>query len=320
MRIPFPAWILCVSLFLVLPAGCRPDMSVISSTVTRFPADGVSGGTVRAVCADGESLKEPLGRKDAIEIVAREKDSDTDIIYFRSTGKPGIVRFETDDGAVLRLTFFKNDGDIDCDGFSDAVELSSEDDRAAFRRWFVRIAQSQFLKSNKSWNGKERDCAGLIRYAYREALKKHDGRWIRRCGIIIDKNIPDVGKYAYPDVPIIGIRIFKIADGSASDTSSFGEFADASTLALLNTFPVSRDIREAKSGDLLFFRFENNREYPYHSMIVDREDGDEIKCIYHTGTADIIKRVDPSYLAGSPYEPSVQNRKFLGVYRFHILE
>ncbi|HNX57452.1 MAG TPA: DUF1175 family protein [Spirochaetota bacterium] len=312
--------ILSAALVLSCGAGCGHEKSTLTSSVTRFPADGVSGGSIRAVVADGAVISGPAGRTDAIEIVAREKDSGADVIFFKSTGRPGTVTYRTSDGAVLHLTFFKNDSDIDGDGFPDVIELSSEDDRAAFRRWFVRIAQSQFLKRNASWNNRERDCAGLIRYSYREALKKHDERWIRRSGIVIDKNIPDVKTYSYPDIPLVGERIFKIKDGEASDLKSFGDFADAATIALLNAFPVSRNLADAESGDILIFRFEENGEYPYHTMIVDREDGNSVKCIYHTGTADLIKRVDPSYLAGSPYEPSAQNRRFLGVYRFHILE
>lgn len=318
MRKRFLLFIKSAILVSLCCAGCRHEKSTLSSSVTRFPADGVSGGSIRAELTDGTVLSGPAGRTAAIEIVAREKDSGADVIYFRSTGKPGTATFRTSDGAVLHLTFFKNDGDIDGDGFPDVIELSSEDDRAAFRRWFVRIAQSQFLKRNASWNDRERDCAGLIRYSYREALKKHDERWIRRSGIVIDKNIPDVKKYSYPDVPLVGERIFKISDGDASDMKTFGDFADAATIALLNAFPVSRNLSDAESGDILIFRFEENGEYPYHTMIV--ESGDSVKCIYHTGTADLIKRVDPSYLAGSPYEPSAQNRRFLGVYRFHILE
>ncbi|HEY1406744.1 MAG TPA: DUF1175 family protein, partial [Spirochaetota bacterium] len=300
--------------------GCHLQKSTLSSTVLRFPADGVSGGTVRVMLARGATLKDLGGDTGSIAVVARERDGDTDVIYFRSTQKKGTVRFETSDGAVLRLTFYKNDGDIDGDGFPESAELSSEEDRTAFRQWFVRIAQSQFIRSNHSWSGKERDCSGLIRYAYREALKKHDERWLKRSGIVIDKNLPDVKKFNYPDLPILGTRIFKVSEGPASDISTFGEFADASTLARLNTFFVSRNIEDAKSGDLLFFRFEENREYPYHSMIVDRDESGSIFCIYHTGTADIIKRVGPSYLAGSHYEPTVTNERFLGVYRFHILE
>jgi uncharacterized protein YfaT (DUF1175 family) len=285
-----------------------------------FPADGKSGGTVRIKLHGNASLRGPLGDTAAIRVTAREDEDGVMVIYFASTGKPGVVRFETSDGAFLRLTFLKSGGDVDDDGFPDEAELNTEEDRMSFRRWFVRIAESQFLKSGRSWNSHERDCAGLIRYAYREALKRHDDTWHRRNAIIIDKNLPDIRKFTYPDVPRIGMRIFKVKEGPYGDLSTFGSFADVSALARLNCVFITRDLSDALPGDILFFRFEENMNAAYHSMIVTRDEKGSIALVYHTGTADMIKRVDPLYLAGSIYEVSPGNPRFLGVYRFHILE
>src|SRR6267142_3100282 len=64
--------------------------------------------------------------------------------------------------------------DSDSDGIPDAAELQSYLDRENFRRWFTLIAEGQFYEINKQWNADQRDCAGLVRFAWREALRHHD--------------------------------------------------------------------------------------------------------------------------------------------------
>jgi uncharacterized protein YfaT (DUF1175 family) len=291
--------------------------------VTRFPADGKSTGrlTYTAAHSGNECLKGPFGKKESVKVVARESDERGEHLFFRSTGVPGKVWFEGADGSKLDLTFYKTVSDIDEDGFPDVSELDTEEDRNAFREWFVRIAESQFLKHNASWNDTERDCAGLIRYSYREALKQHNNTWLLRSGLVVDKNIPDIQKFHYPDVPGIGDKIFKIRSGNAEELESFGSFADALTLSKFNTGFVSRSLTDAKKGDILFFRIEGRGKVQFHSMIVASADKGPIMLIYHTGKQDVIKRVESVYLKGSEvFNPDEKNERFLGVFRFHILE
>jgi uncharacterized protein len=316
MRVLFPA-LLALSVF----SSCAAqDKSTLSSSVLAFPADGISGGVVNCVLKGKKTaLYGPSGDVESIVINARERNGATERIFFKSSGKAGRVRFYTDDGANLNLTFYKSMYDSDGDGFPDSAELVTEGDRDAFRRWFVRIAESQFLKKNPSWNRNERDCAGLIRYAYREALKKHDDRWLARSGVVVDKNLPDVMRFNYPAVPVLGEKIFKIKAGSANNISGFGLFADAGVLLSQNTVFVSRKITEARIGDILFFNLES-AESPYHSMIICEVKDDPI-VVYHTGKDDVVKRVPLSYLKSSgPFEITESNSRFLGIYRFKILE
>src|SRR6185436_1572070 len=60
--------------------------------------------------------------------------------------------------------------DSDNDGIPDAAELQSFMDRENFRRWFTLIAEAQFYQLSEQWNAEQRDCAGLVRFALREAL------------------------------------------------------------------------------------------------------------------------------------------------------
>src|SRR5215475_1797039 len=72
--------------------------------------------------------------------------------------------------------------DSDDDGVPDAAELRSSDDRDSFRRWFAYIAEMQFYKLSEAWNEDQRDCAGLVRFAWREALRAHDRAWYQMMG------------------------------------------------------------------------------------------------------------------------------------------
>ena len=59
------------------------------------------------------------------------------------------------------------------------VRLSDEADRAAFRGWFVLLADAAYYKPVSEVT----DCAGLIRYAVREALRPHPTEWQRRAAL-----------------------------------------------------------------------------------------------------------------------------------------
>ncbi len=297
---------------------CQAD--TLTSSLTSIPADAISGGVVvlnKTLLSEDKII---MPTSNFIEIISIDKTSNQTKVYFRSTTKAGKVVFQSEKGLHLELDFYSPVSDSDEDGFPDSVELSRED-AERFRSWFVRIADSQFVKPNSYWNPNERDCAGLIRYSYREALKKHDADWFIQSGISLDKNLPDTASYSYPNVPFLGEKIFKQKKGSALDLESFGTFADAETLFRLNTIFISKNIVEAKRGDLLFFENRGEIRFPFHSMIVSGIASTEPIVIYHTGDGNILKRVPISYLASSKiFRVSPENPYFLGVYRFSILE
>ena len=59
------------------------------------------------------------------------------------------------------------------------IRLADESDRAAFRAWFVLLADAQFERQTEDVN----DCAALVRHAVREALRTHTPEWVRRSGL-----------------------------------------------------------------------------------------------------------------------------------------
>src|SRR5262249_46480263 len=72
--------------------------------------------------------------------------------------------------------------DSDNDGIPDVEELRSFQDRDNFRRWFTAIAETQFYQLSDQWKAEQRDCAGLVRFAMREALRRHDRPWLQKMG------------------------------------------------------------------------------------------------------------------------------------------
>src|SRR6476469_9160415 len=82
--------------------------------------------------------------------------------------------------------------DLDHDGLPDSAELRTFNDRENFRRWFTWVAEMQFYNLSDQWNVEQRDCAGLVRFAFREALRPHDRLWFQRMGENYDPVAPDL--------------------------------------------------------------------------------------------------------------------------------
>jgi len=225
--------------------------------------------------------------------------------------------------------------DSDSDGIPDRAELRSFNDRESFRKWFTAIAEGQFYETSKEWNAGQRDCAGLVRFAWRESLRAHDRAWFLRMGEAYDHVAPDVRAYTLERSPV-GEKLFRTSTGSfaASNLSdgTFSEFADARTLKDYNTRFVGRDAARAVAGDLLFFQQPFVQKYPYHVMLfLGRSRADSGAAadwvVYHTGSsardAGEVRLARLAALARHPdrrWRPVAGNRNFLGFYRLKILD
>ncbi len=200
------------------------------------------------------------------------------------------------------------------------VRLADESDRAAFRSWFVLLAEAQFERAAPDVN----DCAALVRFAFREALRPHSPEWARLVALPFTPQFPDVR--SAPKASNGSWPLFRVSDGAPA---RYGEFADAKTLIALNTVPVGRDVARARPGDLLYFR-QPGQAQPDHLMVVvgrsffDVEGADWI--VYHTGPSDEgpgeVRKVRLEALARHPsprWRPSPSNPRFLGVFRLAAL-
>lgn len=225
--------------------------------------------------------------------------------------------------------------DSDNDGIPDAAELQTFADRESFRRWFTSIAELQFYELSDQWNPKQRDCAGLVRFAWREALRKHDRTWFQEMGAGYESLAPDVRGYSIETSPL-GEKLFRTEFGTYKATDlidgRFSDFADGRALKNFNAVFISRDRSHAQVGDLLFFYQPWVQKFPYHVMILIgapriAPNGANDWVVYHTGRAatyeGVVKKVELSVLDHHPdprWRPLASNRNFLGLYRLKILD
>ncbi len=233
---------------------------------------------------------------------------------------------------------------VERDGTPAFLRLDSAPDREAFRRWFTAIAEYQALRPAQEIPAEIQDCAALLRYAYRGALHVHTADWLKENNLEALGFLPSVKKYAYP-YTALGTGLFRIRPASLNENqaAAFAQFADAKTLQQFNTFFVSRDVRLARPGDLLFYR-QLEQNSPYHSMVyvgqsqlLKNASGSESQSsqsqfndpilVYHTGPIDKslgeMRRTTLGQLLQHPsprWRPVTGNSNFLGVYRWNILK
>jgi uncharacterized protein YfaT (DUF1175 family) len=278
------------------------------------------------------------GRMDAGEIVAEglrarviPEGEDKAAIEIQSPVNPGtrrlVLRYPGSEGSASVVLHFVPDADDRFgDGTPDFLRLHTAADRAAFRAWFTLMADTAAALPPERLPHEIDDCAALLRWCYRNALHAHDATWMATMPVAELPPISSVVQYAYPFTPL-GARLFQVRAGSYASTDaadgSFAQFADARTLWQRNTYFVTRDVRAARPGDLLFYR-QLEQNSPYHSMILTGAAHNW--AVYHTGPIGRgpgeVRRValeDLLHHPDSRWRPITANSNFLGVYRWNIL-
>jgi uncharacterized protein YfaT (DUF1175 family) len=218
------------------------------------------------------------------------------------------------------------------DGFPDAARLDQKQDRENFVRWVTYLAEAQYYEPSARAHEEIDDCAALVRFAYRNALVAHTAAWHLSMSLPYDPGFSDVVKFVYPEWPL-GRSLFRVQPGpfvpSDMERGGFAEFADSATLLHYNSFFISRDVRAARPGDLLFFHQPGERQ-PYHSMVFIGPSSFQPRgldwIVYHTGDLNgrrgEIREVEATILMRHPdphWRPVEANPRFLGVFRFEIL-
>ena len=306
--------------------ACVRHAATVSLRVSALdaPADGVTELEIAATPAGARITiveGKRLGQLDAMRHILRVGVT------------PGSIRLRADaDGyrsAFATITTSLDERDRRGDGTPDFLRLGPAD-RERFRQWFTFLAEAQYFRTNLP--GEIDDCAALIRYAWREALRTHDSAWAANANLPLIPALPDVRKYAYPFTPL-DANLFRTMPGPfrASDLhdGAFAQFADAQTLERFNTHFVSRSLDAAQPGDLLFFR-QAAGALPFHSMVwlgpSHFEESRQRYVVYHTGPieshAGEIRRLTVEQLLHHPeprWRPLEGNTNFLGVYRWNIL-
>ena len=85
--------------------------------------------------------------------------------------------------------------------------------RTAFRRWFTLIAEYQAIRPRAEIPPEIIDCASLLRFSYREALKRHNDSWFMATGIDVQAPPGEIRAWHYPDTPL-GAALFRVRPGS----------------------------------------------------------------------------------------------------------
>ena len=200
------------------------------------------------------------------------------------------------------------------------VRLADDSDRAAFRAWFVLLADTQFERPA----GEVTDCAALVRFAMREALRAHTPEWARTVALPFTPQFPDVR--SAPRGGPEGIPLFQVG---AAGAARYAEFADARTIVSKNARALGRDVSRALPGDLLYFRQPDQRQ-PDHLMVIvgrshfEPEGADWV--VYHTGPSPgdpgEMRKVRLTTLRQHPsarWRPVTGNPAFVGVFRLTAL-
>lgn len=198
--------------------------------------------------------------------------------------------------------------------------LLEEGDREAFRLWFVAILEQQLDGPSPAWEPAQRDCAGLLRFAFREALAQHTGSWRER--VAFSSGPP--GQDPSPAFARDWRAGYPTPEGPQP-------FAKGAFLRRLACVPLGRDLQQARPGDLLFFARGGARTQPDHAMAFVRPDADGASMLlYHTGPEgsgasrqpgeirrarldDLLHHPDPDF------RPLPENPAFLGLYRWRLL-
>jgi uncharacterized protein YfaT (DUF1175 family) len=341
-----PRWLAALAVVAIAAGVCAftvhralaPAAFVVRLSDAALPADGFSSTQLTIHSSNGRALRglevQVQNPRDVgVELVTIDHDSAT--VSLRAGVNPGETNLRvTAPGFTAReitLHTTLDTSDAVGDGTPDFLRLHDPADRAAFRRWFTLLAESQYYREKKLPPEID-DCAALLRHSYREALRAHDAAWAHAAALPVPASAAELQQYQYPYTPLAA-SLFRVRGGSfaAGDLSAgaFAQFADVKTIWRYNTFFVGRDLSRARPGDLLFFR-QDGQTMPFHAMIFlgrsQIEPGPESFVVYHTGPAGKspgeIRRWSVAELVNYPearWRPIASNPAFLGVYRWNIL-
>ncbi|MBP9680515.1 MAG: DUF1175 family protein [Bacteriovorax sp.] len=177
-----------------------------------------------------------------------------------------------------------------------------------FRSWMKRIVEEQLRKGpTPRWTHK--DCAGLVRFAVLESFRPHNQKWIKANGFT-NENLP-------PEIKLLPKQ--KDIGKGWNQTSGEEKVNYISALGLIqsNSTFVSKDLNQARVGDMIFF----DQGDAQHLMIWM---GNYIA--YHTGTVtkkdNGLRSVKINELMNwkdSRWQLRKENPNYIGIYRFSFL-
>lgn len=165
------------------------------------------------------------------------------------------------------------------------------EDQSFYKMNIIRVALSQSEKMSPHWEPQQRDCAGFVRFVYKNAIGAESPLWTNWEG---NQKIP---------------------------------YANAELLVNRNFTKLSDEVSDSlKTGDILVFRREEQKkEDEWHLMLVMESPWEQGKWLvtYHNGSRDDsggVKKLWMNDLVDSEqfkWKPIKENRNFVGVYRWN---
>ncbi len=171
---------------------------------------------------------------------------------------------------------------------SDQAALVKNQD--LYKMPFIRVALDQAEKPSPYWEPKQRDCAGFVRFVYRNALNTKDPLWQDWQGQKV-------------------------------------HYANADLLVSKNFTRIGNKVNESvHTGDILVFRREDQKkEDQWHLMLLMESPWDQNRWLvtYHNGSQDDKGGVKKVWLKDllttdqAQWKPVRENKNFVGVYRWN---
>src|SRR5271165_1232469 len=162
-----------------------PAKLIIEVAPATLPADGFASTELKLHSSTGRDLH--LLRVDVDDTHRAAVDhvtirGDSAVIDLHTGVLPGVAEVQLTapgfDPRQITLHTTLDVSDSVGDGTPDFLRLHDPADRVAFRRWFTLLAEAQYYRKRSS-SAEIDDCAALLRYAYREALRQHDSAWAK---------------------------------------------------------------------------------------------------------------------------------------------
>src|SRR5664279_780920 len=181
-----PRWLAVLAVVGIVIAVCAftlhrvfaPAALLVPVSEIILPADGFASTEVTIHSSTGRDLRGLQVEVDDRHRAAVESvsvDHGSAVVAVRAGVMPGEAKVQlTAPGFAPQLIALRttlDTSDSVGDGTPDFLRLHDAADRAAFRRWFTLLAEVQFYSKHGS-PAEIDDCAALLRYDYREALRQ----------------------------------------------------------------------------------------------------------------------------------------------------
>jgi len=209
----------------------------------------------------------------------------------------------------------------DSSGYDDASNNPKQippDDELRARESIVALALQQSRKISRAWDPAQRDCAGLVRFAYREALRQRTVAQRNRLEVPDQLSLPPLSGWGQR-ISGNGAKIW-VAGYYPDGKKILSEFVSAEALIAHNFKHRSWRVDDAQTGDVLVFSRPNRGENVFHLMLVANEGARSGSVVYHNGEKGkngqvrVVAMRELFESADVNWRPDRSNTSFLGVF------